>query len=159
NSEILRAPRERLYAAAELQPLLSPRSIAVVGVSSNGRGFGHRALSELLTAGCDRPIYVVHARFATETAIDGTIGVVSIEDLPEPVDCVLVAVPSAGVIPVVQAAAARGCRSALIFSAGFGEVEGGQDERILREIAERSGMRIAGPNTAGILNYRERLPL
>jgi acetate---CoA ligase (ADP-forming) len=154
------AARQHLYSADELLPLVSPKSIAIVGASSSGKGFGASALRELLGASLNRPLYVVHPRFAIEAAPTGTRGVVSIKALPEAVDCVLIAVPAEAVEAVVEAAASRGCKSAIIFSAGFGEIEGGAAaESRLKVVAERTGIRLGGPNTAGILNYHERLPL
>jgi acetyltransferase len=152
--------RTRLYDAEDLQPLLSPRSIAVVGASTSGKGFGASALRELTRAESGRTLYVVHPQYASEPAPAGARGVPAIEALPEAVDCVLVAVPAPAVYEVVREAGERGCRAAIIFSAGFGEVEGGaRAEQRLSELSVSLGIRIAGPNTAGILNYRERIPL
>jgi acetate---CoA ligase (ADP-forming) len=152
--------RTRLYGGEDMQPLLSPKSIALVGVSTSGTGFGASALRELVRAGIDRPLYVVHPQYASKAPPTGVRGVPSFAELPEAVDCVLVAVPAPAVYDVVRAAAERGCRAALVFSAGFGEIEGGAAaEQRLRELAASTGIRIAGPNTAGILNYRERIPL
>lgn len=152
--------RTELYSADELQPLLNPNSIAIVGASTSGKGFGASALRELIRAESDRPLYVVHPRYASEPAPVGARGIPSIGALPEAADCVLIAVPAPAVHEVVREAAGRGCRAAIIFSAGFGEVEGGADaEQRLRELSLSLGIRVAGPNTAGVLNYRERLPL
>ena len=46
-----------------------------------------------------------------------------LDDLPEPVDAVVVAIPAAGVPNVIEPAGARGCGAAVVFSAGFGEVQ------------------------------------
>ncbi|MDB5970017.1 MAG: putative acetyl-CoA synthetase [Hydrocarboniphaga sp.] len=152
--------RQRLYSSEELQPLISPKSIAIIGASSAGKGFGASAQRQLLEAHIGRPLYLIHPRFAKEKAPEAALGVASIADLPRDVDCLLIAVPADAVEGVIREAAGRGCKSAIIFSAGFGETEGGAAaEARLRALAIETGMRLGGPNTAGVLNYRENLPL
>jgi acyl-CoA synthetase (NDP forming) len=153
-------PHRPLYGSPELAPLIRPRSIAVVGASPSGRGFGSAALRELAGVGFDGPLYAVNPRIAPGEVVLGVPGLASIADLPNPVDCVLVAIPAGQVATVVEEAAVRGCRSTIVFSAGFSEAAGGEaDEAALARLAAEHGIRIGGPNTAGILNYRDRLPL
>lgn len=154
------AAQRALYTADELRPLVRPRSIAIVGVSAKGTGFGATALKEVAAAGFSGPLFVVSDRIDASALPAGATAAKSISALPEPVDCVIVAVPAAAVEAIVDEAAAKGCRSALIFTSGFGETADGKEaEARLKAIAERTGIRIGGPNTAGILNYRDRLPL
>lgn len=153
--------RERpLYDAEELRALVRPASIAIIGVSARGSGFGSNSLRELVDAGYAGPLYVVSKSLNADELPDQVQLVGSIGDLPDPVDCVLVAVPAPAVEGIVEDAAARGCKSVLVFTSGFGEtVEGKEAENRLRAISERTGIRIGGPNTAGILNYRDKIPL
>lgn len=150
-----------LYAASELTSLIRPQSVAIVGASATGNGFGSAAVRELSAAGFDGPLYAVNPRLQPGATLLSAQCLPSLDDLPQPVDCVLVAVPANQVVPVVEQAVGRGCRSAIIFSAGFSEAAGGdvEAETALARIASTSGIRIGGPNTAGTLNYRDRLPL
>jgi acetate---CoA ligase (ADP-forming) len=149
-----------LYTGSELRPLIRPESVAVVGASRTGTGFGASAIVQLANSPFAGTVYAVNPRFATEPSPDGVIGVVSLHDIPGGADCVLIAVPAASVEATVETAAAAGCRSAIIFTAGFGETaDGAAAQDRIREIAAASGMRIGGPNTAGLLNYRDSIPL
>lgn len=154
------ARRRLLYTSAELAPMIRPESVAVVGASLSGAGFGASALTQLVKAPFAGALYSVNPRFATEPSPDGVLGVASLADIRGGVDCVLVAVPAAGVEATVDQAAAAGCRSAIIFTAGFSETADGADvEQRIGRIAATSGMRVGGPNTAGVLNYRDGIPL
>lgn len=84
----------------------------------------------------------------------------SIEDLPEAPDCAILAVPREAVIDQVERLAAIGTGGAIVFASGYTEV--GHPDRIaeqlrLAEIAEQSGMRIAGPNCVGLINLKSRI--
>ncbi|MCX2931804.1 acetate--CoA ligase family protein [Mycobacterium sp. CVI_P3] len=149
-----------LYTHDELRPLVRPASVAVVGASRTGSGFGASTVTQLVNSPFAGTVYVVNQRFATDPAPQGVVGVASLDHIPGGLDCVLIAVPAAAVEATVEAAAAVGCRSAVIFTAGFGETAyGAAAQDRIREIADASGMRIGGPNTAGILNYRDGIPL
>jgi acetyl-CoA synthetase len=75
----------------------------------------------------------------------------SIEDLPEPVDAVVVAIPAAGVPAVIAAAGARGCGAAVVFAAGFAEA--GAVELQSQLAAAAPGMPIIGPNCDGLVSF------
>jgi acyl-CoA synthetase (NDP forming) len=154
-------PRRPLYTHAELQPLVRPSSVAVVGASETRDGVGTRALQRIASASFAGELWAVHPKLDPGASLHGGTVARSLRDLDGGVDCALIAVPGASVEQVVLDAAEAGCRSAIVFSAGFGEVseEGKATERRLLEIASAHGMRLGGPNTAGILNYRDGLPL
>ncbi len=81
-------------------------------------------------------------------------------DLPEAVDAVVVAIPAAGVPPVIDEIAARGCGGAIVFAAGFGEVaEGRRLEGDLRRRALAAGLPVCGPNGNGVVAVEPRAPL
>ena len=71
----------------------------------------------------------------------------SLDDLPEPVDAVVVAIPAAGVPEVLASARARGCGGAVVFAAGFAEAGGGALQAELRAAAGRCPC--SGPTATG----------
>ena len=94
------------------------------------------------------------------TEVLGRPCVPTIEDLPTPVDAVVVAIPAAGVARVVEQAGARGCGGAVVFSAGFAEIESGVDhQRELVAAARRHGLPVCGPNCNGIVAMHQRVAL
>jgi acetate---CoA ligase (ADP-forming) len=150
-----------LYSYAQLSALIRPRSLAVVGASASKDGFGTRALEALVACGWGEVLTAVSPRLASGARLRGVQTVPTLADIEGGVDCVLVAVPAAGCVDVVRDAAESGCRSAIIFSSGFAEHsdEGRAAQERIIEIARGHDMRVCGPNTAGLLNYRDRLPL
>jgi acyl-CoA synthetase (NDP forming) len=85
----------------------------------------------------------------------------SVDDLPEGVDCAVLAIPGNAVLEAAAACARRKVASLIIFSAGF--AESGEDGRAaqqrLADIARSHGMVIQGPNCLGLANYIDGIPL
>ena len=85
----------------------------------------------------------------------------SLEDLPEAPELALVILPAKYVIPTLESCAQRGVKAAVVISAGFGEIdeEGTQAQGRMRQLAHQHGMVICGPNSVGIMNFIDRIPL
>jgi acetyl-CoA synthetase len=138
-------------------PLLSPRSVAIVGASERPGAYGDTVLRNLAAAGYQGPVWGVNPN---RDEVHGRPCVASIGDLPEPVDAVVVAIPAPGVAAVLVEAIARGCGGAIVITAGFGEIEAGAAmERELTEIALAGGLPVCGPNCDGIAAVGARAPL
>ena len=75
----------------------------------------------------------------------------ALDDLPEPVDAVVVAIPAAGVPEVIGAAARRGCGAAVVFAAGFAEA--GATALQSELVAAADGMPLLGPNCDGLVSF------
>src|SRR3546814_18793981 len=80
----------------------------------------------------------------------------AIGDVPDAIDCAVVALPGDLVLDAVEQCAAKGIRALVIFSAGFNEAgdEGIARQARLREIVDSTGLRIVGPNCLGVFNSR-----
>jgi acyl-CoA synthetase (NDP forming) len=144
----------RLYRPDELARTFAPRSIAVVGVSTNPASFGSITYANI--AGPGRyagPAYMVNARYER---IGERPCYPSIAALPETPDCVFVAVPREAVEGVVAECAARGVGGVVLFSSGYAETglaERADAQARLLAIGREAGMRIVGPNCVGYMNY------
>jgi acyl-CoA synthetase (NDP forming)/RimJ/RimL family protein N-acetyltransferase len=138
--------RHRHAAAASLEAVLRPRAVAVVGVGHEERSVGRAILRSLRRAGFGGTVYAVHPRAAE---IEGVPCLPSVADLPDGIDLGVVAVPADAVPDVVEGCGRRGVRALVLITSGIGAVAG-RTER-LRELADRYGMRIVGPNTLGVL--------
>ena len=136
-----------------LAALLDPRSVAILGASSDATKIGGRPLKFLCTHGFDGPIYPVNPR-ATE--VQGLRAYAALADIPAPVDHAIIALPAQAVLPAVRSCAERGVRAVTVFSSGFAEVDeaGRAAQAELGAIARDSGMRILGPNCMGFMNLR-----
>ena len=143
---------------AGIRRLLRPSSVAIVGASDKPGSFGASLLSNLLASGYAGAIHLVNPKRAE---IGGRSCVRSVEELPEGVDCAVLAIPKVGVLEAVQACARRGVGSVIIFSAGFAEggEAGRQEQAELARVARESGMVIEGPNCLGMVNAVDGIPL
>ncbi|HEX2724254.1 MAG TPA: acetate--CoA ligase family protein [Beijerinckiaceae bacterium] len=139
--------------ALPIEALLRPRSIALVGVSAKG-GSGAKILNSTRRSGFAGPVWPVNPGYAE---IGGLPCFRSLGDLPEVPDCVVVSVPAGAVQDVVEEAAKRGVRGALVVSEGFADAatdEGKERQRRLVTLAERANMALAGPNCMGIASLQ-----
>ncbi|TCT05472.1 acetate--CoA ligase family protein [Aquabacter spiritensis] len=134
-----------------LAPLLTPRSVAIVGASGTPGKIGAIPVAMLREYGFPGAVFPVNPK-AEE--ISGYRAVPDIAAIPEPVDLAIVAIPAAGVLHALEACAARGTRAAVVFSSGFAEIgaDGLAAQAAMADLARRTGMRILGPNTLGIAN-------
>lgn len=140
-----------------LNRLIAPRSIAVVGATDRPESYGAQALLNLDAIGFPGSVWGVNPG---RTEVLGRPCVPSVADLPEPVDAVVVAIPAARVPETIEAAGARGCGGAVVFSAGFGEVpEGAELQSELVAAAERHRLPVCGPNCNGIVATHARVSL
>ncbi|MEW1685855.1 acetate--CoA ligase family protein [Streptomyces sp. NPDC093594] len=137
------------HKGGELRALFTPRGIAVVGVSADPTKLG-AALARSVSR---FPGYVglVNARRPDPAA--GVYATVAEAAEHGPVDLALVCVPAAGCADAVAEAAKAGVRAAVIYGGGFAEAgpQGERHQRELADVAERTGIRILGPNTSGFL--------
>ena len=141
----------------ELDALLWPRSIAVVGASPDPAIIRGRLLATVRRHGFPGPLYPVSRSHA---AIRGLACYPSVEALPEAVDLAIITIPAIWVPEVLEACGRRGIRAAYIISSGFAEeasAEGAARQRAVAETAARYDMAVCGPNAEGFLNTR--LPL
>jgi acyl-CoA synthetase (NDP forming) len=135
----------------DITPLVAPRSIAVIGASSNPAKSGGVLFDNLVKGNFRGPLYPIN-RSAGE--IMGKRAYPTLAEAPEPVDLVYIVLPQQYVEEAIKQCVAAKARAACIITAGFSEAspKGRDDENRLREIAATSGLLLAGPNTIGMVN-------
>jgi acyl-CoA synthetase (NDP forming) len=140
-----------LYSRAELQRLIAPRSIAVVGASPRAGSFGLRTLENF--AHFKGSVYPVNGKYQE---VAGHRCYASLSALPEKPDCVVLVVPREGALAAVQEAAAVGAGGVIVFASGYGEMEAGDAgaaQRRLADAARAARMPMLGPNCMGLVNH------
>lgn len=142
----------------DLEPLLRPRSVAILGCSQDLSRLGGRPLKFLLERNYPGRVYPVNPKYSE---IAGVRCYPTIKDVPEPVDTALVLVPAASVEGVLEECAAAGARSAIVFSSGFAEMgeEGRKAQKRIANLALNAGMPVLGPNCLGVINLFDNIPL
>lgn len=134
-----------------LDPILRPRSIAVIGASRTPATVGYQILDNLLRHGFTGAVYPVNPSAASVHSIRAYP---SVEAIPDEVDLAIVVVPKQHVVSVAEACGRKGVRGLVVISAGFKEIGGAgvEREQALMEVVRRHGMRLVGPNCMGVLN-------
>ncbi|MEW6661786.1 MAG: acetate--CoA ligase family protein [Bacillota bacterium] len=146
----------KAYEFSALNPLFTPRAIAVIGASADTSKSSARVLINLQKCRYQGSIYPVNPNYQE---IFGLKCYPSLMAVPEPVDVALIALSPQKVLSCLEACEKKGVKFLLIFSSGFAEhgQEGRQRQQALREFARRTGIRVCGPNSAGLINIKERL--
>lgn len=143
-----------------LARLLEPQSVALVGASADPKKISGMMVEFLRKSGFAGRVYPVNPRYET---INDWPCFPSVDALPETVDVVVVAVPVAIAFEALEQAARRGVPFVVLMTGGFGEgtsgLEGERRRDRLVALCAETGMRVVGPNTVGMVNFRGRLPL
>ncbi|MQA01811.1 MAG: hypothetical protein GEV07_03450 [Streptosporangiales bacterium] len=156
---VLPADRRRASGSAGAwRALLSPRRVAIVGLSSAEEKHGARVLRHLRASGFRGDVSGVNPR---GVAVDGVPVVPTLAALPGVPDVLVCAIPAAGVCQVVADAGALGVPAVIVFSGGFAEAgaAGRQAQDELARVARASGVRVLGPNSGGVVHPEGRCAL
>ena len=133
-----------------LQPLLAPRSVALVGATEREGALGAIVYRNLAAGGLRGPLYAVNIKRGT---VLGHPVYRRFGDLPQAPDLAVIATPARTVPGLLAEAGAAGIRAAVVLSAGF--AESGASGRALQDeavaAAKRAGVRVVGPNCLGVM--------
>lgn len=134
-----------------LRALFKPKSVAMIGASTNPNKVGGRPLGFLRRAGYQGAVYPVHP---TASEIGGYLCKKSVRDIEGAVEHAIIAVAPSDVLEVMEQCAEKGVKAVQIFSAGFGKAgaQGRELQDRLADMARAAGIRLIGPNTLGMFN-------
>ncbi|MEJ5171364.1 MAG: acetate--CoA ligase family protein, partial [Fimbriimonadales bacterium] len=149
-------PRRRERPRDKVRKLIEPRTIAVLGVSSQSMNYGRIILNNIARR---RPgaagLYVVKPGAET---IDGVPCVPSVADLPKPTDLLVVASPAGSLSGILDECLESGkVEAGILIPGGVGEAEGSEEigrrtEEALARCREEQGPVFVGPNCMGVLS-------
>ena len=137
------ADREQRAEVASLEPLLAPRSVAVIGVGQRHGSIGRFILNNIRDAGFTGTLHAVNPHVSN---IEGVPAAATVAALPEAPDLAVVTVPAGAVLDVAQECGRRGVRSLVVITSGLNSA---QSARLLN-ICRHWGMRLVGPNCFGV---------
>ena len=145
---------EQEFRAPDLQPLLAPASIAVVGASENP-GPGLQVLENLRRLGYGGTIYPVNPRYQEVLGLPCYPSLAAVREAGHSVDLAAILLNRNLVLPVLEEAAGIGVRAAWAFANGFAEA--GEEGRVLQQqitdLCRRHNILFCGPNCVGLLNF------
>jgi acetyltransferase len=141
----------------KLDALFTLKTVAIVGASDKYDQISGRPLKFFLRYGYKGKIFPVNPKHET---LCGIKCFARIEDIPENIDLVLIAVPNKNVLAVVTSCVKKKVKSIVIFSSGFAEIgsEGKQFQEKIEEIIVNSPTRALGPNCMGFVNLHDNIP-
>ncbi|GAG40448.1 unnamed protein product, partial [marine sediment metagenome] len=125
---------------AELDSIFKPKSLAVIGASSNPAKWGGMVLGRALACPFRGSIYPVNPK---ETEISGLRAYRDVLEIPDPVDLAVFTIPAAQVPAAMRSCVEKGIKGAVVISADFAETgeRGRALEEATIEIAREGGLR------------------
>jgi len=136
----------------DIGALLWPRSVALIGASSDADGLRGRILQVMKGHPYAGAFYPVSR---SQKEVMGLKAYASVADLPQPADLAVIIIPAKHVPEELERCGAAGVRSAIVLSSGFAEAAGDAGSSLqgeVRAIARRYGMAVMGPNSEGFAN-------
>lgn len=139
-----------------LDRMLRPRHVAVVGVSDDEHKVGARLFRYLDAHGYPGRLDPVHPSGGSARGHQRAASLSGIEGSP---DLVCVAVPGRFVLDVAKEAAAKRVGGVIVHSSDFAEVgpQGRAAQEDLAKVLAEAGIPLAGPNNMGIVAPHQRL--
>ncbi len=134
-----------------LDSIMKPRAIAVIGASTRAHTIGSDIMKRLQEYGFTGEIYPVNPKGGV---IEGLQAYTSILDVPGKVDLAIIVVNAKFVLSTIDQCHQKGVGGLCVISAGFKETgpQGAELEKALLEKVRGYGMRCVGPNCLGVVN-------
>jgi acetyltransferase len=136
---------------SQLDAILRPRSVAVIGASTSPGKLGHEILKNILDGGFRGALYPINPK--AESILDLPCHP-SVTALETPPDLAVIIIPARFVPQTVQECGEAGISGAVIITGGFSEA-GAEGEKLqdqVGEVARSLGVRLIGPNCQGVNN-------
>ena len=138
--------------ATAIHKLFCPRGVAVVGSTAEGK-IGYELIRQIVDGGFQE-IYSVNPK---AQGAFGVPGFSAVNQIKQPVDLAIIASPGPTVPGVLEECGQIGIQAVVVISSGFSEVGNKAGEQEIMRVARQYGMRIVGPNCAGIVNTHHKL--
>lgn len=134
----------------DLERLFSPRSIAIIGASSEVGTISGQPLNLLIKRGFRGALYPVNPKYPE---LLGHRCYASVDELPEVPDLALILVNAKLAVRMLEACGRKGIPFVIIFSSGYSEAgdEGASMQGELIAITRRYDIGVVGPNCQGMI--------
>lgn len=134
-----------------LECLLAPHSVALIGASDRPGSIGATVLRNLMAGGFKGPIWPVNTRHRT---VGGRTAFPNVAALPAAPDLAILCTPPGTLPGLIRELGRRGGRAAIVITAGLEESGPNQGETLTQQMlkeAQPFTLRILGPNCLGLL--------
>ena len=133
-----------------LDRLLTPRSVAVIGASQRAASVGATVWRNLRSGGFEGALHAVNPK---RPLLDGVRAFARVQELPEPPDLAVVCTPPATVPGIIAELGAHGTRAAVVLSAGLSAAQ----KQACLDAARPHVLRLLGPNCLGLMTPHLKL--
>jgi len=139
-----------------IESIMSPKSIAVVGATNRLGSVGLVVFRNILGGGFQGVLYPVNPK---AKSVQSVKAYPRLMDIADEVDLAVIIVPAEIVCSILEEAGQKQVKGAIIISAGFKEVggHGVELENRVKEVAAKYGIRLVGPNCLGVINNDEKV--
>jgi acetyltransferase len=139
------------YTPRSLQPIFSPRTVAVIGATEKTGSVGRTVIWNLISSPFGGTVFPVNPK---RENILGIKAYPNIRDVPDQIDLAVIVTPASTVPNIIAECLEAGVKGAIVISAGFKEVgpEGAMLEEEILKFARQGKMRVIGPNCLGVMN-------
>jgi acetyl coenzyme A synthetase (ADP forming)-like protein len=136
-----------------IDAFFNPKSVAVIGASTNPEKLGYAVVKNLLDGGYSAKgkVYPINP---TAPEILGFKAYPTVIEVPDPIDLAVIVIPYPHVPEALRTCGQKGIQSAIVISAGFREAgkEGLERELELIQICHEFNLRLIGPNCLGVID-------
>ena len=141
-----------------LDAIFSPKSVAVVGASSQPGKVGHDIFKNILWGGYTGTLYPVNPKAKSILCVKSLPSLLDIEDT---VDLAMLILSPQRIVKAVEDCIKKGIKGIVVVSAGFREVgkEGLEIENRITAMCMAAGIRLVGPNCLGVINPHPSISL
>ncbi|MCL5102314.1 MAG: acetate--CoA ligase family protein [Candidatus Marsarchaeota archaeon] len=138
-----------------LDNMLKPKSVAIIGASQSPEKVGHIIMQNYLNVGYSGEIYPVNV--SSTGTILGKKSYKSVLDVKKPIDLAVIAIPAKFVADALEECGKAKVKSVIIVSSGFSEVGDSELQEKLVSIAKKYSLPVLGPNCLGVMDLRSRV--
>jgi acetyltransferase len=142
--------------AKNIESIMSPKSIAVVGATNRPGSVGLAVFRNILDAGFEGVLYPVNLK---AKSIQSVKAYPALMDIPDEVDLAVIIVPAESVCSVMEEAGKKGVKGAIVISAGFREIggRGVELENCMKGVVRKYDICLVGPNCLGVINNNQKV--
>ena len=104
------------YTPRSLQPIFSPKNVAVIGATEKAGSVGRTVIWNLISSPFGGTVYPVNPKRENILGIKAYPG---IQDLPDQIDLAIIVTPAPTVPGIIEECVEAGVKGAIVISAGF----------------------------------------
>jgi len=131
---------------ASMQRIMHPKSIAVIGASSEDGKIGNSVMKNLINGGYKGQIYPIHPKSESVLGYKAYAGV---KEVPGVIDTAVFAIPSKLVAGALKECGEKKIAGAILIPSGFAETGQHAMQEELVTIGRKYNIRLMGPNIYG----------